>query len=147
MNSSSPSAEIHFVSNCKSGQNIKIFTPNGLILKACQQRIQYYPQTANFNIESRTCQCCLFCCPWDKTSSHQTGNPCEGNPCLGKPIRQIISAKLSQLASTNRADIGNWWIPIGTHRHRLSLVRPMLVINHLADVGCHSPGRCWLFLI
>ena len=33
MNSSSRSAEIHFVSNCKSGQNIKIFTPNGLILK------------------------------------------------------------------------------------------------------------------
>ena len=25
-----------------------------------------------------------------------------------------------------------------------SLVRPMLVINHLADVGCHSSGRCWL---
>ena len=86
-----------------------MFTKNGLILKdvhikwnnfkriqvylpfPCHQRIQYYPQTANFNIESWTCQ---FCCAWDKTSSHQTGNPCEGNPCLGKPIRQIISAKL-----------------------------------------------------
>ena len=47
---------------------------------------------------------------------------------------------VSQLASTNRADIGNWWISISTHRHRLSLVRPMLGFDHLADVGCHSSG-------
>ena len=99
MNSSSRSAEIHFVSNCKSGQNIKNIHTKWTKFKRiqvylpfpCHQRIQYYPQTANFNTESRTCQ---FCRARDKTSSHQTGKPCEGNPCLGKPIRQIISAKL-----------------------------------------------------
>ena len=41
----------------------------------CHQRTQYYPQAADFNIESLTCQ---FCCIRDTSALHQTGNPCEG---------------------------------------------------------------------
>ena len=44
MNSSSVSAEIHFVSNCNSGQNIKMFTPNGLILKE-YKFVYFFPAT------------------------------------------------------------------------------------------------------
>ena len=50
MNSSSRSAEIHFVFNCKSGQNIKIITPNGLILKE-YKFIYLFPAT---NVSSIT---------------------------------------------------------------------------------------------
>ena len=32
-------------------------------------------------------------------------------------------------------------------RCRLSLIGQMLVITHLADVGCHSLGQCWHLLI
>ena len=86
---------IRLDSNSKSGQKFKNIHTKWTDFKriqvylpfSCHQRTQYYPQTAYFNIESLTCQ---FCCARDKTSSHQTGNPCEGNPYWGKPIRKMI---------------------------------------------------------
>ena len=79
----------------KSGQNIKNIYTKWTDFKRiqvylpfpCHQRIQYYPQTANINIESLTCQ---FCCARDKTSSHQTGNPYEGKSLLGEAHQKII---------------------------------------------------------
>ena len=84
-----------FVSKSRSGQKYKNIHTKWTDFKRiqvylpfpCHQRTQYYPQTANFNTESPTCQ---FYCAQDKSTLHRTGNPCEGNPCWGTPIRQII---------------------------------------------------------
>ena len=84
-----------FVSKSRSGQKYKNIHTKWTDFKRiqvylpfpCHQRTQYYPQTANFNTESPTCQ---FYCAGDKSTLHRMGNPCEGNPCWGTPIRQII---------------------------------------------------------
>ena len=80
MNCSTSQTRHRLLSGSKSGQKYTNINTKWTDFKRkqvylpfpCHYRTQYYPQTANFNIELLTCQ---FCSAQDKTSSHQTGNP------------------------------------------------------------------------
>ena len=131
MNSSFTS---RLVSNSKSGQKFKNIHTKWTDFKIiqvylpfpCHQPTQYYPHTANFNIESLTCQ---LCCAWDKTSSHQTGNPCEGKILtLGSPSEKLFSAMFINI---NLKDIIvlDYFYMIGNH-HSLQLIKISFETNY-----------------
>ena len=126
-----------FVSNSKSGQKYKNIHTKWTDFKRiqvyrpfpCHQRTKYYPQTANFNIESLTCQ---FCCARDTSILHQTGNPCEGKSLLGKPIRQIIFCNIYKYKLEGHIVLDYFLLKymIGNH-HSLQLIKISFETNYI----------------
>ena len=89
---------------------------------------QYYPQTANFNIELLTCQ---FCCAQDKTSSHQREIPISGNSYWGKPIINIIFCNVYKY----KLEVLDYFLlkyMIGNH-HSLQLIKISFETNYIVQ--------------
>ena len=93
------------------------------------KRTQYYPQTANFNIELLTCQ---FCCAQDKTSSHQTGFPISGNRYRGKNIIKIIFCNVYKYKLEGNIVLDYFLLKyvIGNH-HSLQSIKISFETNHI----------------